>query len=56
MLAAIAMQNVFPQLSASPGGIERTGPKLGEHTQPVLSEWLGYDSAAIAALRASHVV
>ena len=35
---------------------ERTGPKLGEHTEAVLTEWLGYDAAAIAALRAAHVV
>ncbi|MAU98970.1 MAG: formyl-CoA transferase [Fulvimarina sp.] len=55
-IGPLAMQNVFPKLSVSPGGVERTGPKLGEHTEAVLTEWLGYDAAAIAALRAAHVV
>ncbi|NDW02887.1 CaiB/BaiF CoA transferase family protein [Jiella pacifica] len=55
-IGPIAMQNVFPKLSASPGGIERTGPELGEHTDAVLGGWLGYDDAKIADLRAAHVV
>ena len=55
-IGPLAMQNVFPKLSASPGGIERTGPALGEHTDAVLAEWLGYDAAKIADLRTAHVV
>jgi formyl-CoA transferase len=38
------------KLSASPAKIERA-PLLGEHTDEVLSEVLGYDAARIAALR-----
>ena len=55
-LGATAMQNVFPRLSASPGAVERTGPKLGEHTRPVLREWLDYDDARIDALEAAEII
>ncbi|MDY8108755.1 CaiB/BaiF CoA-transferase family protein [Fulvimarina sp. 2208YS6-2-32] len=55
-LGPTAMQNVFPKLSASPGAISHTGPKLGEHTDQILSDWLGYDDAHIAQLRSAHVV
>lgn len=55
-LGRIAMPNVFPKLSASPGAIRHTGPALGEHTDAVLGEWLGWDAARIAAARESGVV
>ncbi|RFC62875.1 CoA transferase [Fulvimarina endophytica] len=55
-LGPTAMQNVFPKLSRSPGAISHTGPKLGEHTDAVLREWLGLDDAAIADLRSADVV
>ena len=55
-LGPTAMQNVFPKLSVSPGKIEHTGPKLGEHTDAVLKEWLGYDDDRIAALRVANIV
>jgi crotonobetainyl-CoA:carnitine CoA-transferase CaiB-like acyl-CoA transferase len=43
------------ELTASGGGIERGPPRLGEHTDEILGE-LGYDAAAIAALRAGRIV
>ncbi len=55
-LGPTAMQNVFPKLSVSPGKIECTGPKLGEHTDDVLEDWVGYGKDRISALRAAHVV
>lgn len=55
-LGTVAMQNVFPKLSASPGGIRHTGPGLGEHTVAVLKDWLGYQQAQIDALSAQGVV
>ncbi|MER0237677.1 CoA transferase [Fulvimarina sp. MAC8] len=55
-LGPTAMQNVFPKLSESPGGIAHTGPKLGEHTDAVLRDWLGYDESAIERLRSTNVV
>jgi len=42
-------------LSETPGRFQRHAPKLGEHTDAILGE-LGYDRAAIDALRAKKVV
>jgi len=43
------------RLSETPGEIAARPPMLGEHTDLVLTE-LGYDTAAIAALRQSGVI
>jgi crotonobetainyl-CoA:carnitine CoA-transferase CaiB-like acyl-CoA transferase len=43
------------KLSETPGEIATRAPTLGEHTDVVLAE-LGYDAAAIAALRQGGVV
>ena len=43
------------KLSETPGRIATRPPTLGEHTDLVLAE-LGYDPAAIAALRQSGIV
>jgi formyl-CoA transferase len=40
------------KLSASPAKIERS-PLLGEHTDEILAEVLGYDAAKIAGLKTS---
>ncbi|MCJ0762396.1 CaiB/BaiF CoA transferase family protein [Variovorax terrae] len=42
-------------LSDTPAGFHRPAPQLGEHTDEILQE-LGYDAAAIAALRERGVV
>ena len=55
-LGDIAMQGVFPKLSASPGTIRQTGPKLGEDSEAVLTEWLGYASAYIETLKSSRTI
>ena len=55
-LGPTAMQNVFPRLSATPGGVETTGPALGEHTGAVLSGWLGYDAARLEALGEAGII
>lgn len=55
-IGTIAMQNVFPKLSASPGSITHTGPRLGEHTDAVFRDWLGYGDAEIDELRSANVV
>ncbi len=43
------------ELSETPGTYRRPAPRLGEHTDQILAG-LGYDLAAIAALRAERVV
>lgn len=52
----LAMQNVFPRLSVSPGAIERTGPELGEHTQNILRDWIGLDEQELASLARENVI
>ena len=52
----LAMQNVTPRLSGTPGGIAWCGPELGEHTDDVLSGVLGMTDAEVAELRGSGVV
>lgn len=43
------------RLSETPGEIATRPPTLGEHTDSVLTE-LGYDNAAIAALRQTGII
>jgi len=52
----IIVPTPVPRLSASPGSIRSLGPKLGEHTDEILREVLGYDDAQIARLRACKAV
>lgn len=56
LLGDIAMQNVSPRLSASPGRIECTGPQLGEHTEQVLQDWIGLKQDAISRLVNNEVI
>ncbi len=46
----LAMQNVAPRLSRTPGSIRWTGPGLGEHSHDVLHDLLGYSDDEIAGL------
>jgi formyl-CoA transferase len=46
---------VVPRLSATPGGTAWLGPRLGEHTEEILTR-LGHDRAAITALREQGVI
>jgi crotonobetainyl-CoA:carnitine CoA-transferase CaiB-like acyl-CoA transferase len=43
------------KLSETPGGIRHRAPMLGEHTDEILGE-LGYDAAAIGALREKRII
>ena len=51
----LKVPGVVPKLSATPGGFEGGGPRLGEHTDDVLRE-LGYDAATVADLRRRRVI
>ncbi|QKW13521.1 CoA transferase [Verrucosispora sp. NA02020] len=50
------MQNVVPRLSRTPGRVKWTGPRLGEHTDQVLTDIVGLAKAEINELRASGVI
>jgi formyl-CoA transferase len=52
----IAMQNVAPHLSDTPGSIRSPAPDLGEHTDEVLKSLLQFTPAQITALRAAKVL
>jgi len=47
---------MLTKFSATPGTIERAAPMLGEHTDEILSEYLGYSPDRIATLRAARIV
>lgn len=44
------------KLSETPGGIESPAPKLGEHTEEILTTLLGYSKEEIARLREQEVI
>ena len=52
----VQQTGMLTKFSATPGVIERAGPALGEHTDEILREILGYSPDKIAALRASRIV
>ncbi|MDO9336647.1 MAG: CaiB/BaiF CoA-transferase family protein [Caulobacter sp.] len=56
VFGAVKMQNAFPKLSETPGGVRWPGPALGEHTDAVLSERAGVSAEDLAALRARGVI
>ena len=53
---SLAMQNVVPRLSDSPGRILGLGPALGADTENVLSGALKFDAARIAKLREQGII
>jgi formyl-CoA transferase len=52
----LAMQNVVPRLSDTPGAVRHAAPALGADTEAVLNELLGIDAAGQAQLRARNVI
>jgi succinyl-CoA--D-citramalate CoA-transferase len=50
------MQNVVPRLSATPGGIDWTGPALGQHNREIFRELLGLSEDELAMLQAKRVI
>jgi formyl-CoA transferase len=52
----VAMQNVVPKLSATPGAIRTTGPALGEHNDEIYRTLLGFDDARLRALQEMGVI
>ena len=56
LLGQLAMHNVAPRLSETPGAVRAVGPALGEHTDSVLRDLLGMDDAARGRLRETGVI
>ncbi len=52
----IRMQNVVPKLSATPGGIRRPAPELGEHNDEIYLGFLGMPRERYEALKAARVI
>ena len=50
------MLGVPVALSETPGSIRRVAPELGEHTEEVLLDVLGWDWDRIGALREKKVI
>ncbi len=44
------------RLSRSPGRIERSGPRLGQHTYDILRDWIGSGEDELASLTASGAI
>ena len=55
-IGELAVPDVVPRLSATPGAIRWLGPALGEHTREVLRRVLGMDDREVDALRERKVV
>jgi formyl-CoA transferase len=56
VFGAVKMQNAFPRLSNTPGGVRWPGPGLGEHTDAVLAQVAGLSAETITGLRARKIV
>ncbi len=52
----LAMQNIVPRLSETPGVIRRSGPELGEHNDDVYRKLLGFDDSRMKALKDSGII
>jgi formyl-CoA transferase len=51
----LRVPGIIPKLSATPGAIRAPAPKLGEHTEEVLSG-LGFSAAQVSSFRAKKVI
>jgi crotonobetainyl-CoA:carnitine CoA-transferase CaiB-like acyl-CoA transferase len=52
----VKQTGLLTKFSATPGTVERAAPLLGEHTDEILREYLGYSDDRIATLRAAGIV
>ena len=51
----VKQTGMLTKFSATPGKIDRAAPMLGEHTDEILREYLGYSPDRIANLRAADI-
>jgi crotonobetainyl-CoA:carnitine CoA-transferase CaiB-like acyl-CoA transferase len=52
----VRQTGMLTKFSSTEAHIDRAAPLLGQHTDEILREYLGYDSAKIAALHQSRIV
>jgi crotonobetainyl-CoA:carnitine CoA-transferase CaiB-like acyl-CoA transferase len=52
----VKMQNVFPYLSETPGGVAWTGPELGEHNAAIFGDILKLSPSQIVELQKEGVI
>jgi crotonobetainyl-CoA:carnitine CoA-transferase CaiB-like acyl-CoA transferase len=52
----VRQTGMLMKFSKTPGTIERSGPRLGEHTDEIIREHLGYSTEKITALRAAGII
>lgn len=55
-LGEVAMQNVAPRLSATPGAVRSVGPELGAHNAEVWGGVLGLDDTTLDDLRGADII
>jgi formyl-CoA transferase len=55
-IGELAMQNVFPRLSETPGAVRHVGPKLGEHNVEIYQGLLGLDDKTMSSLHSAGVI
>jgi crotonobetainyl-CoA:carnitine CoA-transferase CaiB-like acyl-CoA transferase len=56
VMGLVKMQNVFPYLSETPGGVDWAGPELGQHTNEILEGLLGLSPERLAELRECGII
>ena len=52
----VAVPNVFPTLSETPGTINNLGPGLGDHNEDLYREELGLSDSELSTLKESGVI
>src|SRR5207302_10310523 len=52
----VRQTGMLTKFSATPGRIDRAAPMLGEHTEEVLTQFLGYSAQRVAELRTRGIV
>ena len=55
-LGELAMHNVVPKLSETPGRVRHVGPELGQHNEEIYRDLLGLDDDVMSSLRSAGVI
>lgn len=55
-LGNVKMQGIIPKFSKTPGSIESTGPKLGEHNEEIYRDELGLDEEKLSDLEENGII